>query len=193
MPFLKKLPLRVSGGYISSPCRLRSTQRPPGRSMGVVDSGNAPGLNSRPSACGRSARGRREAAFGGTAGGVPCAARGTAANPARPVAPAVPRAPWASPRPSPSLVGLSRLFRTFFFGPQGGYLRPRAKTVISDAQGGTGGVWGWKGAVQGPPMDPSDGPIAGLVERDTFFWTPLLGYGAIDPPRKGGPEKKYCP
>ena len=43
----------------------------------------------------------------------------------------------------------------------------RAKTVISDAQGGTGGVWGWKGAVQGPPMDPSDGPIAGLVERDT--------------------------
>ena len=43
----------------------------------------------------------------------------------------------------------------------------RAKTVISDAQGGTGGVWGSKGAVQGPPMDPSDGPIAGLVERDT--------------------------
>ena len=54
-----------------------------------------------------------------------------------------------------------------FFWPAGGYLRPRAKTVISDAQGGTGGVWGLKGAVQGPPMDPSDGPIAGLVERDT--------------------------
>ena len=58
-------------------------------------------------------------------------------------------------------------FLALFFGPQGGYLRPRAKTVISDAQGGTGGVWGLKGAVQGPPMDPSDGPIAGLVERDT--------------------------
>ena len=85
------------GGCISGPCRLRSTQRPPGRSMGAVDSGNAPGLNSRPSACGRSARGRREAAFGGTAWGSRCGARGTATNPARPVAPAVPRAPWASP------------------------------------------------------------------------------------------------
>ena len=54
-----------------------------------------------------------------------------------------------------------------FFGPQGGYLRPRAKTVISDAQGGTRGVWGLKGAVQGPQMDPLDGPIAGLVKHDT--------------------------
>ena len=35
-----------------------------------------------------------------------------------------------------------------------------------DAQGGTEGVLGWKGAVQGPLMDPSDGPIAGLVERE---------------------------
>ena len=39
--------------------------------------------------------------------------------------------------------------------------------MISDAQGGIRGVWGWKGAVQSPPMDPSDGSIAGLVERDT--------------------------
>ena len=69
VPFLKKYPLRVSGGYISSQCRLRSTQWPPGRSMGAVDSGNAPGLNSRPSACGRSVRSRRTAAFGGTAWG----------------------------------------------------------------------------------------------------------------------------
>ena len=63
-------------------------------------------------------------------------------------------------------LGLATFFALFFW-PTGGYLRPRAKTVISDAQGGTGGVWGLKGAVQGPPMDPSDGPIAGLVERDT--------------------------
>ena len=86
-------------------------------------------------------------------------------------------APWASP-PAIPVAGLDLApFWHFFLWPTGGYLRPRAKTVISDAQGGTGGEWGWKGAVQGPPMDPSDGPIAGLVERDTFFLTPLLGYG----------------
>ena len=49
--------------------------------------------------------------------------------------------------------------------------------MISDAQGGTRGVWGLKGAVQGPPMDPSDGPIASLVECNTLIvtpvWTPL--------------------
>ena len=60
-----------------------------------------------------------------------------------------------------------RAFLALFFGPQGGYLRPRAKAVASDAQDGTRGVWSLKGAVQGPPMDPSDGPKAGLVERDT--------------------------
>ena len=64
-----------------------------------------------------------------------------------------------------------------FFWPAGGYLYPRAKTRIFHAQGGSWGVWGRKGAVQGPPIDPSNGPIAGLVERDTFFLTPLLGYG----------------
>ena len=135
--------------------------------MGVVNSGNAPGLISRPLVCSHSVRGRREAAFGGHNAGVPCGARGAAANSAWPVAPAVLRAPWASspghPRHWFSLGGLFGIF----FGPQGGYLRPRAKTMISDAQGRTRGVWGWKGAVWGPPMDPSDGPIAGLVERNT--------------------------
>ena len=79
-------------------------------------------------------------------------------------------------RPSLSLVQVWRHFATFFW-PAGGYLRPRAKTRGFHAQGGSGEVWGRKGAVQGPPIDPSDGPIAGLVERDTFFLTPLLGYG----------------
>ena len=89
------------------------------------------------------------------------------------------------PRPSPSLVGLSHLFRTFFFGPQGGHLRPRAKTVISDAQGGSRGVWGRKGAVQGSQMDPVNAPIAGLVKGGTFIRTSLLSCGAVDP-QKGG-------
>ena len=64
-------------------------------------------------------------------------------------------------------LGLGPFLALFFWPTGGGYLRLRSKTVISDAQDGTGGVWGWKGAVHGPPMDPSDGPIAGLVERDT--------------------------
>ena len=43
-----------------------------------------------------------------------------------------------------------------------------AKTMISLAQGERR-VYGWgsKVAVQGPPMDPSDGLIASLVELDT--------------------------
>ena len=54
------------GLYISSQCCLRSTQWPPGGSMGVVNSGNALSLNSWTSACGRSVRSRREAQFVGT-------------------------------------------------------------------------------------------------------------------------------
>ena len=180
-PVFEKRNTSAHGGYISSPCRLRSTQRSPGRSMGVVDSGNAPGLNSWPSACGRSARGRREAAFGGAAWG-PRAAHGQ--PPQTRLGPWPPRSPGPlghPPRPSPSLVGLSHLFGTFFFfGPQGGHLHLRAKTVISDAQGGSREVWGRKGAVQGSQMDPLDGLIAGLVEGNTFFRTPFSG-GSIAP------------
>ena len=100
-------------------------------------------------------------------GQVECGATKPVINSARPMAPAVPRAPQAFPPAIPVAGSGLAPFRHFFFWPAGGYLRPRAKTVISDAQGGTRGVWGLKGAVQGPPMDPSDGPIAGLVERGT--------------------------
>ena len=71
------------------------------------------------------------------------------------------------PRPSPSLVQVLRLFGKFCLAHRGVNLRLRAKAVISDAQGGTRGVRCLNGAVQGPPMDPSDSPIARLVERDT--------------------------
>ena len=63
--------------------------------------------------------------------------------------------------------GFGAFLALFFLAHRGGDLRKRAKTVISDTQGGTRGVWGLKGAVQGPPVDPSDGPIASLIERDT--------------------------
>ena len=63
--------------------------------------------------------------------------------------------------------------------------------MVFHAQGGSREVRGRKGAVQGSQMDPLDGPIAGLVEGDTFFGTPLFGYGAIDP-KKGGPKKSIA-
>ena len=108
---------------------------------------------------------------------VECGATKPVINSAGPMAPAVPRAPRASPPAIPVAGSGLAPFRHFFFWPAGGYLRPRAKTRVFHAQGGSWGVWGRKGAVQGPPIDPSNGPIAGLVERDTFFLTPLLGYG----------------
>ena len=134
--------------------------------MGAVDSGNAPGLNSRPSACGRSARSRREVAFGGIARRS-CAAQGQ--PPQTRLGPWLPRSPGPLGHPPghPRWWFSLGAFLALFFWPTGGSLRPRAKTVIFGAQGGTRGVWGLKGAVQGPPMDPSDGSIAGLVERDT--------------------------
>ena len=64
--------------------------------------------------------------------------------------------------------------------------------MVFYAQGGSREVRGRKGAVQGSQMDPLDGPIAGLVEGDTFFRTPPLGYGAIEPPEKGV-RKKVLP
>ena len=57
--------------------------------------------------------------------------------------------------------------------------------MVLYAQGGSREVLGRKGAVQGSQMDPLDGPIAGLVKGDTCIQTPLLGCGAVDPPKKG--------
>ena len=98
------------------------------------------------------------------------------------MAPAVPRAPWASP---PAIPVAGSGFAPFLMSerrPTEGHLHRRAKTVVSHAQSGSREVPGRKGAVQGSRMDPLDGPIADLVEGDTFFRTPLFGYGAIDPP-----------
>ena len=133
----------------------------------MLNFGNEPGLKYEISVCGPSVRSRRRGAFLGITRGLRAAQGEPSPTRLSPWPPRFPGPLGHPPRPSPSLVGLSHLFRTFLFGPQGGHLHLRAKTVISDAQGGTGGVWGSKGAVQGPPMDPSDGTIAGLVERDT--------------------------
>jgi len=81
---------------------------------------------------------------------VECGATKTVINSTQPMAPAVPRAPQASFPVS----GLAP-FRHFFFCLLGGYLRPRATARVFHAQGGSWGVWGRTGAVQGPPIDPS--------------------------------------
>ena len=46
---------------------------------------------------------------------------------------------------------------------------PRAKIVVFYTQDGSRGVSNRKGAVQEPPWDPLNGPIAGLVEGNTFL------------------------
>jgi hypothetical protein len=102
-----------------------------------------------------------------------------------------PQDPLGIPRPSPSLVGLSRLFGTFFC-PQGGYLLPRAKTAISDAQGGTGGVWGWKGEVQGSPMDPSDGPHSRFGRARYLNSDPLFGVWGCSTTAMGQNPGRQC-
>ena len=94
--------------------------------MGAVNLGNAPGLNSQPSACGCSACGWQEVVFGGIVRG-PHVAQGQPPQTQLSLWP-----PGHPPWPSLLLVGLRRLFGTFFV-PQGGYLRLRAKAVISDA------------------------------------------------------------
>ena len=60
----------------------------------MLNLGNEPGLKSEISACGPSVRSRRRGVLNE---GVACGARGTVTNPAQPMAPAVPRAPWAPP------------------------------------------------------------------------------------------------
>ena len=58
-------------------------------------------------------------------------------------------------------------FLELVLGARVGYLHPRGQNNDFPRLGRTRGVWGWKVAVQGPPMDLSDGPIAGLVERNS--------------------------
>ena len=97
---------------------------------------------------------------------VECGATKPVTNSARPMAPAVPRAPLASPPAIPVAGSGLTPFRHFFL-LAAGHARPGAKTRGFHTQGGCRGVWGRKGAVQGPPMDPLNGPVAGLVEGDT--------------------------
>ena len=65
--------------------------------------------------------------------------------------------------------------------------------MVFYAQGGSREVRGRKGAVQGSQMDPFDGPIAGLVEGDTFFRTPFSATGLSTPLKRGVPKLAMGP
>ena len=178
---MKKRSLRCVWGYIFSQRRLRPTQWPPRRSMGVVNSGNALGLNSRPLACGRSARGRREAAFGGIARGTRAAHR---EPPQARLGLWPPRSPGPlghPPRPSPSLVGLRRLFGTFFW-PTGGVPAPEGQSSAFRRSGRNWGSMGLERCCPGPPNGPFGWPHSRFDRARYFNADPRSGYGAARPP-----------
>ena len=75
-------------------------------------------------------------------------------------------APLGIPR-AISGLGLAPFWQLLFW-PAGGYLRPRAKTMVFHAQGGTRGVLVQKVAVLGPPTSTLAGPIGDLVGHNIF-------------------------
>ena len=80
------------------------------------------------------------------------------------------------PRASPSLVQVWRHFATFFLA-RWGVPAPKGQNKGFARSGRIRRGMGPERCGSGAPIDPSSDPIAGLVERDTFFLTPLLGYG----------------
>ena len=123
----------------------------------MLSFGNEPGLKSEISACGPSVRSRRRGAFLGITRGL-CAAQGEP-SPTR-LSPWPPRFPGPlghPPRPSPSLVGLSHLFRSLFFGPRG---VPAPKGQNSDflRSGRNRGSMGLERCGPGPPNGPFGWP-----------------------------------
>ena len=82
--------------------------------------------------------------------------------------PRFPRPLGHPPQPTPVAGSGLAPFWQLLFWPAVGYLRPRAKTMVFHAQGGTRGVLVQKVAVLGPPTSTLDGPIGGLVEHNIF-------------------------
>ena len=78
---------------------------------------------------------------------VECGATKTVINSARPMAPAVPRAPRASPPAIPVAGSGLAPFRHFFFGLLGGTCAQGPQQGFSTLRVDPGGVWGRKGAV----------------------------------------------
>ena len=119
---------------------------------------------------------------------VECGATKTVINSTRPMAPAVPRAPQASPPGIPVAGSGLAPFRHFFLACWG-VPAPKGHSKGFPRSGRILGGMGPERCGSGAPIDPSNGPIAGLVERDTFFLTPLLG--CSKPHRaKSGPVRR---
>ena len=97
--------------------------------------------------------------------GVPCGARGTATKPARPMAPAVPRASWAPPGHSYRWLSLDT-FSELVFGARGGYLHPRGQNNDFPCSGQNRGVWARKAR--------SRAVITVIGDRNTTFSTRIM-------------------
>ena len=108
---------------------------------------------------------------------VECGAMKPVINSARPMAPRFPGPLGHPPWPSLPLVQVWRHFATFFLARWGGTCAQGPKQGVSTLRADPRGYGAGKVRFRGPQFDPSNGPIAGLVECDAFFLTPLLGYG----------------
>ena len=90
---LKKYTLRVSGGCSSSQCRLMSTQWLPGEVHGCSQFWNRAGSEFPAFGVWPLSPQLADSGVWGHNKRILCGTQGTATNPARPMAPAVPRAP----------------------------------------------------------------------------------------------------
>ena len=94
-------------------------------------------------------------------------------------------------RPSLLLVQVWRHFATFFLACWG-VPAPKGHNKGFPRSGRILGGMGPERCGSGAPIDPSNGPIVSVVELDTFFLTPLLGYGGCRKPHraKSGPVRR---
>ena len=96
--------------------------------------------------------------------------------------PCSPQGPLGIPHGHPHCwLGLAPFFWHLFCWPTGGGGVPAPKGQNNDFRrsGGNQGSMGLERCGPGSPMDPSDGPIASLVERDTLM---LTLFGPPHPP-----------
>ena len=98
---------------------------------------------------------------------VECGTMKTVINAAHPMASAVPRAPRASTLAIRVAGSGLAPFWHFGFGPLRGTCAQGPNQGVSTLEAVTGEYGAGQMRSRGPQLDPSDGPMAGLVEGDT--------------------------
>ena len=147
--------------------------------MSVVDSGKAPGLNSRTSACGPSVRGRRAAAFLVIAMGFHAAQGEPRQDRLGKWPPRSPGLLGHPPRPSLSLVELRHLFESCFLGPAG-YLHLRGQNNDFSRSGRNQGSMGLERCNPGPANGRFGWPYSRFGRARYLSSDPRLGYLSME-------------